>query len=115
MTAITRNMRGELHAKTRIALTFHGVAAVLEIETSKSDKSVSARASVSWPTACGRGFIHRFSFGGDGDYSEVRAKKPARATEKAIREVHELAMSKQDEIIANAKAYYAKPESVYRG
>ena len=117
-----RNSRNELHIETRIDLP--GIVASegrkenrpgetkLAITTGKNGggKLVS-RASVSF---YGEQFVvHAFGMGtGRGDYSAKIIEKPGRATEKALRSLHDEALTYVPVILEQIKAFYAAQEKV---
>lgn len=120
---VKRNERGELKAETRIPIP--GVQAseaksgkpgetLLAITTSKSSGGgISSRAAVSF---YGETFVvHAFGLGsGTGDYSRKVVVNPARCTEKNLRLTHAEALKHVDQILAEAKAFYAaqRPQAV---
>jgi hypothetical protein len=112
-----RDGHGKLSAETRIPIP--GVSAsgakdgrpgetLLSITTSKgyNKGALTTRASVNF---YGEGFIvHAFGLGGGtGDYSAIVLSRPGRATEKAIRDLHENALTLVPQVIAAARAFYA--------
>lgn len=79
---------------------------MLTIETGKNlNGGIAARASVSFH---GDTFTtHAFGMGGGrGDYSRRFLESPTRCTEKAVQQLHGLALQQADGLIAEARAHY---------
>lgn len=121
-TKAIRDSRNELRIETRIDLP--GVVAEegrrsdrkgetkLAITTSKGNRGeLVSRASVSF---YGDMFVvHAFGLGtGKGDFSCKVTSKPGRATEKALRELHEHALVHLPMIIEAATRFYAAKGAV---
>lgn len=111
-TTVDRNMRGELRARSVVALGFD--RRELHIETRKGGRGVSCDASVMQRTEDGRGLTHAFAFGGEGDdFRRTLASDPkARATEKALATMHAAALVNLADVVAAACAHYGKPAPV---
>ena len=107
-TTIRRTMRGDLQALTVITLD---PIARRELHTT-TDKhcngGLSSDAIVYRITADGRGREHAFSYDGVGDFRRMLDRAPkVRATEKAIRTMHETALAQLPAIIEQARAHYS--------
>lgn len=108
-TTLRRTMRGDLQALTVITLD-PIVRRVLHITTDKHcNGGLSSDATVYRITADGLGREHAFSYGaGTGDFRQMLDRAPkARATEKAIRTMHETALAQLPAIVEQARAHYA--------
>lgn len=104
-----RNIRGDLRARSVYPLGFD--RRELHVETSKSSPGLSCRATVFRVTDDGRVLEHAFGLGrpGSGDYRATLAQdRTGRATEKAVRTMHERCTAELAATLAAACAHYGK-------
>lgn len=108
-TTISRNIRGELRAKSVFPLGFD--ARELHIETGKSSPGVTCSATVFRRTADGMGLEHAFGFGAPGgDFRRTLKTDPkARATEKTLSTMHAACLVDLPALMVAACAHYGKP------
>lgn len=96
-----------LSAKTKIDLGFDRRALV--IRTSRSNGGLAAEAFVVQDSECGRFETRAYGRGRLGDFSKrLCVREGARATEKAVRSLHDLALVEVDQLKAQAVAYYGQ-------
>lgn len=83
----------------------------LSISTSKRSRGLSSFASVAFHGEDGF-TLHAMGLGtGLGDYGKTVALSGARATEKAVRDLHVSTLARVEEIIEEARAHYAAQEA----
>lgn len=109
-TTLSRGFHDKaLRAKTIIVLGFD--RRELHIETSKAVRGgIESDATVYQRTEDGMGLQHAFGLAGGGDYSaRLRHDPTGRATEKALRTMHEAALMQADEQVRKVRAFYGQP------
>jgi hypothetical protein len=100
------------YAKTHHEFNLHGKRAKLEIHTFKSDRTLRTRATVSWVSKDGGGYIHRMGIGGGGDFSVLAyPDQIQRCTQSSIKEHHANALVNFAAIKARAINHYPTPET----
>jgi hypothetical protein len=110
-TRIGKSTYDGLTAKSTAELTIDGKRAQLSIETSKTNYpkgDITTTATIGWISADGRGVTHALGLGRGfaGDFYVTVERTTARATEKAISTLHNKALDRYDDIVAQALAYY---------
>ena len=103
---IGRTLRGDIFLRTLVELNDEG--RTLRLETSKTDRGLSATATVVHYRPDGS-FTHALG-GKDGDYRAVIERTAQRATLANIREMNKRALAHLAEIVATAQAHYAQRE-----
>ncbi|MBD9406272.1 hypothetical protein IB236_13065 [Acidovorax sp. ACV02] len=91
--------------EAKTAIEMGAANRVLIVSTGKTNGGMVTRAVVN--TDNKDGFLTWDMFG---DYSARTVYKGARCTEKTVRELHQLALSKIEETLAAARAHYAAKE-----
>lgn len=101
-TASSEAVLGETPKGTRI----------LKLTTSKARGGVDATASVCIRSKCSTGFISETTVIFEDFYKYGIAPMPcSRVTEKAVREAHHIALEQMDQLVEEAKAFYASRET----
>jgi hypothetical protein len=99
--------KGPLTAKSIIDLGFD--RRELVIETGRSTKGLQSEAYVQQRSADGLFVSRAFGIAGRGDFSAVVAQREgARATEKALRALHEQALDSLDFVLERALRHYGR-------
>lgn len=96
-------------AKYVESVTIHGKPAQLEIETRKSfdKRTIKAEAMVYWMHENGlKSHAYAISKFAKGDFRMIAASRQSRATQKAIDEVHSVALKCLEKLRALALAHY---------
>ena len=92
-------------AKEGTGLPGDPLDAFLRISTSKNSRgALQAYASVAFRTKYG--FTHAIGFGAGGDFSAAVITRQGRATEKALRALHDEALSHLDLVLAHVAEHY---------
>lgn len=100
-------------AKEHQGLPEDPMTAFVQISTSKNSRGeLQSRATVAFRTKYG--FTHAIGFGGDGDFSANIITRQGRATEKALRALHDEALGHLDLVLDHVAAHYGVEDPAAR-